>query len=216
MLCPLRAVYVHTFTGRTTRTRARPERGCGPEHECDGRDWPVHRDSAGDSVDGRTAVPAGMGGGSGAFYSGWARLGGTRRGHAARRRNVRVSPGNLRAGARRAPDVLSLYLADTHSGAAGRGLGRNRVFAIPHLSRSLEKVRAESDFGVAGSIVDRPSVPQNFGGRPDLEISLDRRRGHDGVDDLGRCDAFLGAHGVRFSSRRMELVLAVFRGAGLG
>src|ERR1022692_612518 len=67
MLCPFRAIYVHTFTRGTTRTRARPERGCRPEHERDGRDRPVHRDSVRHSGDGWAAMPACVGGGSGAF-----------------------------------------------------------------------------------------------------------------------------------------------------
>ena len=44
--------------------------------------------------------------------------------------------------------------------------------------------------------LDRPALPQDFRGRPDLEISLGRRGGHDAVDDLGRGDAFLGEDGV--------------------
>src|ERR1700676_1822410 len=57
MLCALRAEHAHTFTGGTTRTRARPERGCCAEHDRDGRDRAVHRDSAGHSGYGRAAMP---------------------------------------------------------------------------------------------------------------------------------------------------------------
>src|SRR4029077_6817204 len=136
MLCPLRAGHVHTFARGTTRTRARPERGCGAEHERDGRDRAVHRDSAGDSGHERAAMPAGVGGGRGAFAARWAGVGRTWRGDAARWRHVRVSARDLRTGARRAAVVVSLYLADTHSGAAGGGLGRDRFFTIPDVSGS--------------------------------------------------------------------------------
>src|ERR1700733_13517447 len=138
------AVHVHTFARGSTRTRARPERGRRAEHERDGRDRPVHRDTACDSGDGRAAMPAGVGGGGGALSSRRARLGGTRRGHAARGRHVRVSPRDLRAGTRRTADVVSLHLADAYSGAACGGLGRNWFFAIPHVSRSARKISAES------------------------------------------------------------------------
>jgi hypothetical protein len=87
-------------------------------------------------------------------------------------------------------------LADAHSGAAGGGIGRDRFFSIPDVPGSTRQISAESDFGGAGCFLDRAAVPQDFRGRTDLEILVDRRRGHDAVDDLGRSDAFLGAHGV--------------------
>src|ERR1700692_2695223 len=112
MLCAPRANHVHTFTGRTTRTRAWPERGCRVEYERDGRDWAVHRDSARHSGYGRAAMPSRMGCGSRAFLTRRACVGGTWRGNASGRRDVCVSAGNLWAWARRASDVVSLYLAD--------------------------------------------------------------------------------------------------------
>src|SRR3979490_648252 len=70
MLWPLRDTHVHTSAIGKTRPRPRPHGVWGAEHERDGGDWTVHRDTAGNSGDGRAAVFAGMVGRRTAFASG--------------------------------------------------------------------------------------------------------------------------------------------------
>src|SRR6266851_9314158 len=60
MLWPLLAIHVHTSAIGKTRPRPRPHGVCGAEHERDGGDRALHRDSAGNSGDGRAAVLAGV------------------------------------------------------------------------------------------------------------------------------------------------------------
>src|SRR6266853_5339583 len=125
MLWPLRATHVHASAIGKARSRPRPHGVCGAEHERNGGDWTVHRDSAGYSGDGRAAVLIGVVGGRTALASGRPGVGRARRGDAARRPHVRISARGLRSGARRAPDVFPVYLADTDSGAARRRFGRD-------------------------------------------------------------------------------------------
>src|SRR5882762_8320690 len=70
MLWRLHAIHVHASAIGKTRPSSRPHGVCGAEHERDGGDWPVHRDSTGDSSDGRAAVFAGMVGGCTALVGG--------------------------------------------------------------------------------------------------------------------------------------------------
>src|SRR6266478_3038616 len=83
MLWPLRATHVHTTAIGKTRPRPRPHGVRGAEHERDGGDWAVHRDSTGNSGDGRAAVFAGMVGRRSALASGRLGVGRARRGDAA-------------------------------------------------------------------------------------------------------------------------------------
>src|SRR6266403_3023799 len=98
MLWPLRATHVHTSAIGKARPRPRPHGACGAEHERDGGDWAVHRDSAGNSGDGRAAVFVGMVGGRNALTGGRSSVGRARRGDAARRRHLRISARGLRSG----------------------------------------------------------------------------------------------------------------------
>src|SRR6267143_7234943 len=129
MLWPLRATHVHTTAIGKTRPRPRPHGVCGAEHERDGGDWTVHRDSAGNSGDGRAAVLIGVVGGRTALAGGRPGVGRARSGDAACRRHVRISARGLRSGTRRAPDVFPVHLADADPGAASGGFGRDRLFA---------------------------------------------------------------------------------------
>src|SRR2546427_1085709 len=91
MLWPLRDTHVHTTAIGKTRPRPRPHGVCGAEHERDGGDWAVHRDSAGNSGDGRAAVFAGVVRGRCTFPVRWTGVGRAWRGDAARRRHVCIS-----------------------------------------------------------------------------------------------------------------------------
>src|SRR5882762_6183105 len=196
MLWPLRATHVHTSAIGKTRPRPWPHGVRGAEHERDGRDWAVHRDTAGHSGDGRAAVFAGMVGGRNTLAGGRPGVGRARRGDAARRRHVRISARGLRSGARRALDVFPVHLADADSGAAGSRFWRDWFLAIPHLPGPARQVPTESGFRRAGRFPDRAALPQDRGRRPDLEVSLDRRGRHNAMDDLGRGDTLLRADGV--------------------
>src|SRR3977135_4596044 len=63
MLWPLRDTHVPTSAIGKTRPRSRSHGVRGAQHERDGGDWAVHRDSAGNSGDGRAAVLIGVVGG---------------------------------------------------------------------------------------------------------------------------------------------------------
>src|SRR5258708_33214785 len=76
MLWPLLTIHAHASAIGKTRSRPRPHGSPGLEHERDGGNWALHRDSAGDSGDGRAAVFTGVAGGGGGF-SPW-RAGGGR------------------------------------------------------------------------------------------------------------------------------------------
>src|SRR5712675_3018073 len=56
MLWPLLTIHVHVSAIGKTRSRPRPHGSRSLEHERDGGDWSLHRDSAGDSGDGRATV----------------------------------------------------------------------------------------------------------------------------------------------------------------
>src|SRR3982074_284392 len=144
MLWPLRDTHVHTSAFGKTRPRPRPHGVCGAEHERDGRDWAVHRDSAGNSGNGRAAVFAGMVGGRTALAGGRSSVGRARCGDAARRRHVRISARGLRSGTRRAPDVFPVHLADADPGAARGCFGRGWVLPIPHLPGPARQVPTKS------------------------------------------------------------------------
>src|SRR5258706_16390658 len=81
MLWPLLTIHAHASAIGKTRSRPRPHGSPGLEHERDGGNWALHRDSAGDSGDGRAAVFTAVAGGRGSFSPatvgvGWARGGG--------------------------------------------------------------------------------------------------------------------------------------------
>src|SRR5258706_10296763 len=80
MLWPLLTIHAHTSAIGKTRSRPRPHGSRGLEHERDGGDWSLHRDSAGDSGDGRAAVFTGVVGGGFAFPPGRVGGGPTREG----------------------------------------------------------------------------------------------------------------------------------------
>src|SRR5258708_341166 len=175
MLWPLVAIHAHASAIGKTRSRPRPRGSPGLEHERDGGNWALHRDSAGDSGDGRAAVFTGVAGGCAAFTRGRSGVGRTRSGDAASRRHIRIFARGLRSGTRRAPDVFSVHLANADPGAASGSFGRDRFFAIPHLPRSSRRLPTKSRFSCAGSFSDRAALSPDRRPRPPLKIFLDRR-----------------------------------------
>ena len=112
--------------------------------------------------------------------------------------------------------LVSFYLADADSSAAGDCVGCNRIFAIPHVSSSAQHVRAEGGLRRTGVAAHRAALPSHHHHRENFRAAVDRRDRHDDVDYFRRHDAFQREARVHLSRGGVELVVGFLRRARRG
>ena len=127
---------------RKTRTRPQPPRSHLPQHDVHDRHRPIRRHPLHHPRHERPAMHPRLGRRRRPRTRRRLRLGGTRRCHAASRRQLRFSPRSLRAKSLRPPDVVPLHLANALSRPAEHFLRRARIcglFAVPHRKNGSSK-----------------------------------------------------------------------------
>ena len=90
------------------------------------------------------------------------------------RRQLYFSARSVRPGEVGPPFLISFYLANINSSAAGGRIRRNRIFAIPNLFNSAHRARTQSNFRRAGDRARNFALPENHHHRKNFHSALDR------------------------------------------
>src|ERR1039458_7275002 len=112
------------------------------------------------------------------------RVVGTRRGHAASRRQLHFSARSLRPGKVGPPLLISFNLANADSSAAGNRIRRNRILPILNLFGSAHHARTQGNFRRARNRAGNSALPENHHDRENFHSAVDRSDRHHGLGNF--------------------------------